>query len=413
MAHVLNSDIYKATCVFDRYCPLSTNKLDLVSKEVEKGVSDHVTKLRNQKRKREVNLHNTLLNDPKSLSDRQVCQFCGFEGLVMDVQKHEKYCSQGVKRPVRIQGPPHSSKSETKARRKFKTHDHGPSCPDSSGFVPASEEKIAIKPNWQYFCINEAKSQAMCLKCCTVFHINIKEPGIFQMTGNMGIHVKNGCSKAKPQEKRKLKTREEMLEWKKKCRGKMYNNPVSKCPDCVVMVPSSQRKSHQAEHHSPNIPEECDECSYRALTKTAIKCHKMKWHSDHLKILSCPLGCSKKFANKTLLDYHLRRSCQLSKQADKYKEEHKTKNSLRKRKTNIRRHEMYKNLGISSRNSRVVKRMSCKRCEGCLAPDCELCRYCLNPEWNKKCLKRVCWQPKTLDIHGWPASYINEDQILT
>ena len=73
-----------------------------MSKEVEKGVSSHITKLRNQKRKREVDLHNTLLNDPKSLSDRQVCQFCGFEGLVMDVQKHEKYCSQGLKRPEKV-----------------------------------------------------------------------------------------------------------------------------------------------------------------------------------------------------------------------------------------------------------------------------------------------------------------------
>ena len=162
-----------------------------------------------------------------------------------------------------------------------------------------------------------------------------------------------GCNKSQ-QEKKSIKrrnlahkSREEKLEWKRKY-NKMYTqrNPTSKCPDCVVLVPHGHRKSHQAEHHSPILPEVCDECSYRALTKTAIKSHKSKWHSDHLKILPCPLGCGKKSANKILLDYHVSRSCLLSKAADKYKDKHREDLARKRQRREEKRKEIYENLGI-------------------------------------------------------------------
>ena len=287
------------------------------------------------------------VSDQNFIVDRQVCQFCGLEGLVVDIQKHEEYCSQGTEKRSRVKRPPAASKFEI---IKVKTDDNKPGCTKINGFVPPPEDKISLNPSWKDFLVNKAENQAMCQKCCTVFNINIQEQGTLQMTGNMGIHAKNDCTK--PQQdrtfsSRKFKSREEQLEWKRKY-NKMYTqrNPTSKCPDCVVLVPHGHRKSHQAEHHSPILPEVCDECSYRALTKTAIKSHKSKWHSDHLKILPCPLGCGKKSANKILLDYHVSRSCLLSKAADKYKDKHREDIARKKKRREEKRKEIYKNFGI-------------------------------------------------------------------
>jgi len=117
---------------------------------------------------------------------------------------------------------------------------------------------------------------------------------------------------------------------------KTYYNKVLgvkvKCEDCAVIIIQTRIMNHRKEHHNPNIPE-------------GIKNHVARWHSDHLKTIPCPLGCGKYTSTQQLLRYHTQRSCQLSKEADKFKaniEWNKKKKSVYKEKETKKK--MYKDL---------------------------------------------------------------------
>jgi len=140
------------------------------------------------------------------------------------------------------------------------------------------------------------------------------------------------------------------VQWKK-WYGKVGGVRV-KCPKCVVYVVRPKANEHEINHHSPGLPEKCPHCDYATLTKTGIKTHISKWHSQEVRTIECSYGCGKMFANKHLLNYHTRQSCKLSPEAAHYKAERnatrnaKTKKAFMQKKRENERLEMYNQLGI-------------------------------------------------------------------
>ena len=47
--------------------------------------------------------------------------------------------------------------------------------------------------------------------------------------------------------------------------------PLLQCPKCPQMLTHRCIAKHEREHHDPNLPFSCDQCSYRALFLHSIK----------------------------------------------------------------------------------------------------------------------------------------------
>ena len=48
-------------------------------------------------------------------------------------------------------------------------------------------------------------------------------------------------------------------------------DPLLQCPKCPHMLTQRSIAKHEREHHDPNLPFSCDQCSYRALFLHSIK----------------------------------------------------------------------------------------------------------------------------------------------
>ena len=88
----------------------------------------------------------------------------------------------------------------------------------------------------------------------------------------------------------------------------------------------------------------------RTLTKTGVKTHMAKWHSDDKRTLPCIYGCGKFFTSKHLVGYHVKQACRLSPEAAQWKRDQGAKRAKKtegqKRRVEVRK-QMMGQLGIA------------------------------------------------------------------